>query len=126
MALKIKLGSKAKSSASHRKGAAVQSKIIPSNETSVIKRERLEARITTVQKRRISKAAAIQGRSLTDFVISTLEKEAKKIIAEESVIELSDNEQRAFFEALENPPKANDYLKEAFKKHSQLIEQKNA
>jgi len=44
--------------------------------------QRLEARVTPAQKGLIERAAQIQGRSVTDFVVSALQEAARKAIEE--------------------------------------------
>ncbi|MCJ2089948.1 DUF1778 domain-containing protein [Methylobacterium sp. E-005] len=65
--------------------------------------ERLETRITAEQKALITRAAALEGRSLTDFVLSSVQDAAKRTIAEHAMIELSARDSRAFVEALLQP-----------------------
>ena len=64
------------------------------------KSERLEARITTEQKRQFQHAANLMGRTITDFVISSLQEAATKIIREHEVIKLSIRDQKAFIQTL--------------------------
>ena len=47
-------------------------------------------------------------------------KSVTQIFAEEQAIHLKPEDMQTFFQALENPPKANDALKEAAKLHEQL------
>ena len=48
--------------------------------TSRARGERLETRVTADQKRLIEHAAALQGRSLTDFVLTSLQDAARRAI----------------------------------------------
>jgi len=68
--------------------------------------ERLEARLTPAQKSLIEHAAALQGRSLTDFVLASVQEAALKAIDDHQRIALSVRDGRAFVEALINPPPA--------------------
>ena len=65
--------------------------------------ERLEARVTADQKALIEHAAALEGRSITDFVLTSVQDAAKRAIAEHEVIQLSVRDSKAFVEALLNP-----------------------
>lgn len=65
--------------------------------------ERLEARVTAEQKALIEHAAALEGRSITDFVLTSVQDAAKRAIAEHEVIRLSVDDSKAFAEALLNP-----------------------
>ena len=67
------------------------------------KRERLEARLTQEQKRVLMRAAALQGRSLTDFVVSSAQEAALRVIEVHESIRLGERDRRAFVDALLNP-----------------------
>lgn len=75
--------------------------------------ERLETRVTAVQKQLIERAACAQGRTLSDFVATTLQEAARKVIEEARVWDLSEEQQRVFIEALLNPPAPNENLRAA-------------
>ena len=84
---------------------------------------RLEARITRNVHAQIKRAAEIQGRTVTDFVVYAALEAATKAIEENSVIQLSLEGQLAFAEALLNPPEPNAVLRRAFKNHAKLFGQ---
>ena len=75
--------------------------------------KRLEARIPAHVKDAIERAAFLQGRTLTDFIIEVAGSKAREIIREHEIIHLSRADQIAFAEALLNPPEPNAKLKEA-------------
>lgn len=79
--------------------------------------ERLEARVTSEQKDLIERAAAIQGRSVTDFVVSTVQDAAQKAIEDHQRIVLSVQDAEAFVEALLNPQPVNDRLRETIRRY---------
>lgn len=83
-------------------------------EDTLTKRERLEARISPKQKKLLIKAALLQGRSLSDFMITTLEKEARKIVHDYEALDFALAEKMAFISSLENPPEPSESLVEAF------------
>ena len=56
------------------------------------------------------------GRTITDFVISSLQEAATKIIREHEIIKLSIRDQKAFIQTLLNAPEPNQRLLKA-KKH---------
>ena len=72
---------------------------------------RIEARVSPKQKELFERAAAIEGVTLTDFAISTMHRAATTVIQEHATIELSVRNQRAFVEALTNPPEPNEVMK---------------
>lgn len=77
------------------------------------KSERLEARIPGDVKSVLTKAASLQGRSLTDFVVGSATEAARRIIRESEVLDLSERDQTAFAEALLGPPRAARALRRA-------------
>jgi uncharacterized protein (DUF1778 family) len=75
--------------------------------------ERLEARISAEQKTFFQRAAALQGVTLTDFVIDSLHSAAVRTVEEHDVLKLGTGDRRTFVEALMNPPTASDALRRA-------------
>jgi uncharacterized protein (DUF1778 family) len=65
---------------------------------------RLEARISATQKARLQQAAALSGRTLSEFVVASAQEAAARIIQEHEAIRLSRTEQVAFVNALLKPP----------------------
>jgi uncharacterized protein (DUF1778 family) len=74
---------------------------------------RLEARISLEQKALLQQAAAILGRTLSEFVIASAQEAARCVIQEYETIRLSRAEQIAFVSALLDPPPPNERLREA-------------
>lgn len=83
--------------------------------------ERFEARLTTVQKQLIQRAADLLGRSLSDFVVSASQKAARKLIREHNIIKLSVEDSERFAQALLNPPEPSATLKAAAKRYNDMI-----
>jgi uncharacterized protein (DUF1778 family) len=82
---------------------------------------RLEARITREALAVVRRAAEIQGRSVSDFVVAAAQEAAQKTVAEVEVIRLSREAQEKFVELLMNPPPLAPALKKAFERHRALI-----
>ena len=82
---------------------------------------RLEARIHPDRLAVVRRAAEIQGRTLSDFVVAAAEAAALKAIGETHRIELSAGEQRAFVELLINPPPLAPAMKRAKAHHQRLL-----
>jgi len=78
--------------------------------------QRLEARVTQTQKELIERAACVQGRTVTDFVVGVLQDAAKQAIADHAVWKLTQEQQKVFVDALTNPPAPNQKLREAYKR----------
>lgn len=83
--------------------------------------ERMDFRLDGDQKALIERAAAYSGETLTGFAISTLVREARRVIQEQEVTTLTDRDRDRFLELLDNPPPATDALRRAAKRHHQLI-----
>jgi uncharacterized protein (DUF1778 family) len=79
--------------------------------------ERLEARITAEQKSLIERAAALQGRTVTDFVLTSVQDAARRAIAEHQQIELSVRDGEAFVAALLNPKPVNARLRDTVRRY---------
>ncbi|KAA6186201.1 DUF1778 domain-containing protein [Thiohalocapsa marina] len=82
---------------------------------------RLEARITQDLHAALKRAAEIQGRSMTDFVIAAVQEAARHALEEAEVIRLSLEDQQRFAEALLTPPEPSPALRRAMKRHAQLL-----
>ncbi|MDQ2741172.1 MAG: DUF1778 domain-containing protein [Chloroflexota bacterium] len=78
---------------------------------AVTKRERLEARITPEQKALFQRAAALAGRSLSDFVVGSALAAAEETIRNRQVITLTARDSLTFAEAIVNPPAPNENLR---------------
>jgi uncharacterized protein (DUF1778 family) len=83
--------------------------------------ERLEARVGREAKALCQKAARLQGRSLTDFVIQSAVDAAKRAIREHEFTELTRRDRMAFVESLLNPPAPNARLQQAAQRHAQVV-----
>ncbi len=68
------------------------------------RKERLEARLTTEQKKHIEQAAQIKGTSVSDFVVLSANEAAVRTIREQEVLTLHERARQVFAEALLNPP----------------------
>jgi uncharacterized protein (DUF1778 family) len=82
---------------------------------------RIEARIAPDALRVVKRAAELQGRSLSDFVVAAAREVAQRTIDEAQVIRLSVEDQRRFVELLLKPPALAPALKRAKKAHARLI-----
>jgi uncharacterized protein (DUF1778 family) len=79
--------------------------------------ERLEARVTAEQKSLIERAAALQGRTVTDFVLTSVQDAARRAIEQHSRLELSVRDSEAFVDALLNPRPVNDRLRDTVRRY---------
>ena len=82
---------------------------------------RIEARIAPDVLAIVKRAAEIQGRSVSDFVVSAAQEAAHRTIEETQIIRLSVEDQRAFADAILNPPEPTPALKRAAARYRRLV-----
>ncbi|MDP2786667.1 MAG: DUF1778 domain-containing protein [Pseudomonadota bacterium] len=82
---------------------------------------RLEARISTDLHAMLKRAAEIQGRTMTDFVVSAVQEAAQRAIEQSEVIRLSLADQECFAQALLSPPQPVPALERAFARRRKLV-----
>lgn len=82
---------------------------------------RLEARIAPEALAMVRRAAEIQGRSVSDFVVAAAQDAAQRTVAEVEVIRLSRAAQEQFVSLLMNPPPPSAALSRALKRRRSLI-----
>ena len=82
---------------------------------------RLEARISAELHATLKRAAELQDRTVTDFVIAAVQEAAQRAIQQAGVTTLSLSDQERFAAALLAPPKPNAALKRAFARRRKLI-----
>ncbi|HXY99613.1 MAG TPA: DUF1778 domain-containing protein [Stellaceae bacterium] len=79
-----------------------------------LREERLGFRVDGPTKALIERAAALDGRKLTDFCMSALAEAARRTIAEHETLVLSDRDRAVFFKTLVSPPPRSERLGRAF------------
>lgn len=84
---------------------------------------RFEARVSEDVQRLLKRAASLEGRSLSDFVINAALLAAKETIERNELIHLSLIDQQSFAEALITPPELNQKMKEVLRLSSDLLEE---
>jgi uncharacterized protein (DUF1778 family) len=82
---------------------------------------RIEARIAPEALAVVRRAAEIQGRSISDFVVAAAQEAAQKTVSEIELIRLSRAAQEQFAALLTKPPAPTPALKKAFARHRTLI-----
>ena len=88
---------------------------------STTRTTRLEARISPEALAIVRRAAEIQGRSLSDFVVSAAREAAQRAIEEAQLLRLAVEDQQALAAALLSPPEPNEALRRAAAAHRRLI-----
>ncbi|MGL1835190.1 DUF1778 domain-containing protein, partial [Rhodocyclaceae bacterium SMB388] len=88
---------------------------------TAINTARLEARISTDLHAMLKRAAELQGRTMTDFVVAAVQDAAQRAIEEAEVIRLSLADQECFAQALLSPPQSAPALERAFARRRKLL-----
>lgn len=81
------------------------------------KKERLEARLTSEQKKHIEHAARIKGTSISDFVVLSADDAAVRTIREQELLTLNERAREVFANALLHPPAPTARLLAAAKRY---------
>ena len=82
---------------------------------------RLEARVSPELKALLQRAADLEDRTLTDFIIASVQAEAHRVIEQHQTLKLSLEDSQALANALLNPPKPNDRLKAAAQHYKEVM-----
>lgn len=86
-----------------------------------VAKARLEAKVNLDIYQLLKQAAAMSGRTLTDFVVSVAYEEAKKTISEHQMLCLSLRDQELLIDSLSKPFEPNHSMKEAFSAYNQYF-----
>lgn len=89
--------------------------------SSSVATARLEARISPDLHALLKRAAELQGRTMTDFVVAAVQDAAQRAIEQAEVIRLSLADQECFAQALLSPPEPAPALERAFLRRRQLL-----
>lgn len=82
---------------------------------------RVEARIAPEALLVVKRAAELQGRSLSDFLVDSAVSMAKKTIEETQIIRLAVEDQRAIADAILNPPPLAPAMERAINRYGKII-----
>jgi len=82
---------------------------------------RLEARLPADVHAMLKRAAEMQGRTLTDCVVSAARDAALRTIEEAEILRLSAEDQRLIATAILNPPEPSPALRRAFQRRHELF-----
>ena len=82
---------------------------------------RVEARIAPDSLAVVRRAAELQGRSISDFLVAAALKDAHQTIEDAQIIRLSVDDQQRFAELLLNPPPLAPAMQGALKARKRLI-----
>lgn len=82
---------------------------------------RLEARISPEAKALVQQAADLEGRTLTDFVIASVQAAAYSVIEQHQTLKLGLEDSKAFVDAILNPNEPNEAMKALALRYKQEI-----
>jgi len=85
------------------------------------KEERIVAWLTAEAKQQVDQAAAIQGRSISDFIVQAAIKEAAQVIEGQRIIRLTLEDSVALAELMHGEPKVNEASVAAMRRHRSVI-----
>jgi uncharacterized protein (DUF1778 family) len=89
--------------------------------TDTAKHDRMHIRLDTQSKQKLERAAAYAHKSLSEFVLGQALNAADEVIHEHETMKLTEADWSVFLDALENPPKANARLEQAFADHDKRV-----
>jgi len=81
---------------------------------------RLEARVSAEQKALFLRAATLQGRSLTDFLVSSAQEAAAKTVRDYEMMTLTGRDREAFVSALLDPPAPGKRLRAVARRYKSI------
>jgi uncharacterized protein (DUF1778 family) len=82
---------------------------------------RIEARIAPEALATVKRAAELQGRSVSDFLVAAAQEAAQRTIEQAQIIRLSMADQEKIADLLAHPPAPNAALTRAYAAHRELI-----
>lgn len=80
----------------------------------ILKEDRIEFKASQKERERLLEAATFTGMTLSAFLRQAVLEKSAEILKYSDKVTLSDNDRDLFLAALENPPKANERLQQAF------------
>ena len=88
------------------------------------KQERINLRLKHSAKRALERAASFEGKTVSNFILTSALAHAKKTIHEHEVMHLNSRDSEAFFNALVKPVRFNKKLATAFEEHDHRVTSK--
>lgn len=82
---------------------------------------RFDARLNEYQKLLIQRAADIEGRTMTDFVLHSAQAAAQKTIERRDILVLSARDSELFVDAILNPKGFGPVMRKAFREYRKIM-----
>lgn len=90
-------------------------------QANVTKKERINLRLNEVAKRRIERAASLEGKTVSGFIVSSALSYADKTIQLHETMALNRRDAMRFFDAIVNPQALKDKLRTAMEEHEERV-----
>ena len=91
-------------------------------QTNTVRSERINLRLSEAAKRCIERAASVEGKTVSAFIVSSALETAERTIDRHETVALAREDAMRFFDALADPPPPNDRLRAALKEHARRVE----
>jgi uncharacterized protein (DUF1778 family) len=88
------------------------------------KQDRINLRLKHSAKRALERAASFEGKTVSNFILTSALAHAEKTIHEHEVMSLNSRDSEVFFNALVKPIRFNKKLAAAFEEHDQRVTSK--
>lgn len=88
------------------------------------KKDRINLRLKHSAKTALERAASFEGKTVSNFILTSALAHAEKTIHEHEVMRLNNRDSEAFFKALAKPVRFNKKLATAFEEHDQRVTSK--
>ncbi|KGK43275.1 hypothetical protein LH51_01180 [Nitrincola sp. A-D6] len=88
------------------------------------KQDRINLRLKPSAKKTLERAASFEGKTVSNFILTSALAHAEKTIHEHEVMNLNSLDSEAFFDALVKPVRFNKKLAAAFEEHEQRVTSK--
>ena len=89
--------------------------------TDIARTERINLRLSGTAKQRIERAASVEGKTVSAFIVASALEYADKTIDRHETMSLAREDAIRFFHALDNPPPPNDRLRAALDEHGRRV-----
>ena len=91
-------------------------------QSSTAHSQRINLRLSETAKQRIEQAAAVEGRTVSAFIVSSALENAEKTVRRHETVALARQDAMRFLEALSNPLPPNDRLRAALEEHARRVD----
>lgn len=85
------------------------------------RQDRINLRLKHHVKRALERAASVEGKTVSNFILTSALAQAEKTLQAHDVMRLNHQDAEAFFQALVKPVRFNKKLAAAFEEHAQRV-----